>query len=856
MQGRLSQQLKKKLEQFDLRQPYVWKLKLSEADFSELEACIKSCISENGKNEIIQEENAITTLIYMAEWYKRKYLSGSKNELLEGLDLETLWVNTGLSSKAYLYRDANGSRRWEYSIYVLGGLAIQHELSRNDNMKFLKGLCRLYHGEDYTLENIDDQSRAVAFRESIKRKQSLFEYMKEVLNGNMPFCIEDFANPSSDVNRFIATIKAANDEILKVKFRFEWQVIFNSAYTHMNRRLNVWLKPEEVGGTLHQYLRYDRVNLWGVPNPEKQHKLVIYIRFKNGEEVVEPSTMDKPIITYLNTGAAETGFVTFGTPKCAQVKHIPSKKFNLIEIVAKDEAGNEYIAQQQETREFMQLWRVDDFGDTWTSTQNTQKETALVFSNRCKLKDESISDHIIRKCFKDQLYGLTHLWNWFYIYDNVIFTDEYCNEQCLYNRIGYDQITTKLYTDTIKYCSGGKVRYFYIDDPEISIEPDVDEYPLIFGCDDLIVRHFATKDDILNAQPEEDGIAELVEWKQNNGRYSEWNSFDEPSYGQVQLRITVKGKQYSYSVVYLPRICAEKPVIRDYEQTIIRYKSIDKEEHLIQDTIPMDGKVLKPTLTIIYGEGNTYTELNIYRPTLIKEVLFDGKIIDYKEEDDVINIPYIFKDRVQVNDFSRLGYQAYECSNLACIYSEDFLNIKGNANTGWAALAAWNKDAKFRGRLLDSIAPSCINVCFGLSGNDAKWKGEEALVWNYSHDEMPVPCSPTEVPDFGIIFQDLSKNKDLICNYPIQVDDDIWGFDDVEVSIVKCFEVANEAETYFFLMKPLIELQKRNIVNDIYKPLLIMRNNILTDKDKQGLLRFAEEFAFDWAEFNIKLDNE
>ena len=33
-------------------------------------------------------------------------------------------------------------------------------------------------------ENLDEASRAAAFRESIKRQHSLYEYMKEILNPN------------------------------------------------------------------------------------------------------------------------------------------------------------------------------------------------------------------------------------------------------------------------------------------------------------------------------------------------------------------------------------------------------------------------------------------------------------------------------------------------------------------------------------------------------------------------------------------------------------------------------------------------------------------------------------------------
>ena len=66
----------------------------------------------------------------------------------------------------------------------------------------------------------------------------------------------------------------------------------------------------------------------------------------------------------------------------------------------------------------------------------------------------------------------------------------------------------------------------------------------------------------------------------------------------------------------------------------------------------------------------------------------------------------------------------------------------------------------------------------------------------------------------------------------------------MDVSIVKCFEVANDIGTYFFLMKPLMEM--RDIIKELYEPLLEARSGELSEKDKQGLLRLGEEFGFDW----------
>lgn len=777
--------------------------------------------------------------------------------------MKNLWTNSGISKKRYLYQDDSGQKRWLYSIYVLGGLAIQHELNRHDKMKFLKGLCRIYHGENYTLENLDEASRAAAFRESIKRQHSLYEYMKEILNGEMPFHEDDLKDAASDVNRFVATIKAANDEILKVKFRFEWQVIFSPDYTYMTRRLNLWLKPEEVGGGLHQYLRYDRVHLWGVPTPEKQLHLFIYIRFKRGDEVIEPSTMENPIITYLNHSVND--FVAFGVEKGVQIKNIPTSRFDKIEIVVKDDDGNEYLAQTQNTTEYIQLWRQGDYGEVWSSTQNTQKETALLFSNRCKLKDETITEDVYRKRFRDQKFGTTETWNWIYIYDCVSFLDEKGKEINLYNRIGYDQVTTRLYTDTIRYVGGGKVKHYYIDYPDISDEYEVDELPLIFGWEDVIVRHFATKDDILHAQPEEETEAEMIEFKQENGKYAEWTKMDEPPYGEVTLRVTVKGKPLLFTVVYLPRLENESPIKRDFESTLIRYKNVDGTEAELQDEIPMDGNPLSPTLPVRYGEGERYYEVDVYRPTLLKEVMLDGKIIEYLNDEEKLNLPYIFKDRVQLNDFSEKGYQAYECSNLCNIYSQDFINISGNPSVGEAALNAWRNDNHYVGKLLDTMAPESLVVCFGNDQEQSSWKDEQALYWNYDEKTEPEPINTDEDADSkstGVIFQDISTTENLQCNLGMDIDNDPWAWEDIDESVteslLKCFEVANHYGTYFFLMKPLrdMDMDKDKIVSEIYEPLLEKRNGTLTPEDKQGLLRFAEESGFDWQEFNIHIDNE
>ena len=240
----MNNELLHKINAISTAEPYVWRLRLSEAEFKELE----SAVTAVNRDSLLTEEWAKAVIVYMAEWYKRRYKAGLNHDALNlsSTELESVWKSAGFSIKRLVYRDTAGNRRWQYSTYVLGGLAIRHELGRNDKRKFLKAICRLYHHENYTIENLDDEARAISFRESIQREHSLYYYLKEILNGNLPFSEEDLKDASSEVNRFIFEVKTANDEVMRKKFRLEWIVTNRPNNPVLGRKLRLWLKPEEV----------------------------------------------------------------------------------------------------------------------------------------------------------------------------------------------------------------------------------------------------------------------------------------------------------------------------------------------------------------------------------------------------------------------------------------------------------------------------------------------------------------------------------------------------------------------------------------------------------------------------------
>lgn len=832
--GRLSDALKTRIASLDPARPWVWRLMLSPSEFVELESALKS-----GLSGIDEQQWARALLVYVAEWYKRCYQSGNACPLLEtnpSSILEKAWKASGFKWQRFVYTDEGGNYRWLYSTYVLGGLAIRHELGRNDRLRFLKALCRIYHHEDYTLENLEDESRAVSFRQSVKR-HSLHDYMQEILNGNLPFHSEDLADSDSEVNRFILAMRTANDEVMHDKFRLEWVITNAPCYRKMSRALRLWLRPEEVNGGEQQYLRYDRMSLWGIKQPDKLRSLKVGMRFLQNDNPVSDVDWDHAPITFFNTGDAETGFIAIGIVQHATCRDVPATSFDTILVVAYDDEGKEYELQREAAPDILQLWRVSGSPDEWSSRQSAQRDTAVIFSPDWHIHLDSTSDPVERKPFRSKRHGLSEAWGWYIIYDKVTLSRGE-EELTLYNRQGYDRIATHLYLDTIQYVDGGYVKW--VDDEDELL-------PLIFGSNDIIVRHFATKDDITNANPEDDTEIELIEYKQPNGHYVTWTAANQPSYGKVKLRITVKGRPMPFEACFLPRLEGELPIVRDFENCVIRYAAFDGSlvnEHIYRDHIALDNEPLKPTVTLIFGQA----EVEVFRPTLIKEIYLDGQIINYIDDGDELNLPYIFKNRVEIADYSRQGYRRYQCSSFASIYDQRFINIEGNPSSGMAALAAWENGIRYPASLFDEMALDFLFVIFGNTKDDISIVGERYLFWDYSHAHDPVQVTfdnESARNSWGIIFHDLLLEKNLNCRFPLMNDNDTWADEFDNISELDCFLQAVEHEVYFFIFMPLRELSKSDFEAKLYKPLVELRGGNLTDEDLHGLHRFAEEFQID-----------
>lgn len=161
--------------------PYVWELRLSLDDFMQLETAMANSIASHGGDyhHLLTKDFAIVVVMYLAEWYKRYYkgadtMDDNKVLQLTTEELKTLYHLAGIDDRTFVYNASKNpdkkSYRWLESLQVLGGLAVQAELKRDQNDPLLPQLCKIFHGEDIDLDNLKDRNRDVA-RQSIKPLQ-------------------------------------------------------------------------------------------------------------------------------------------------------------------------------------------------------------------------------------------------------------------------------------------------------------------------------------------------------------------------------------------------------------------------------------------------------------------------------------------------------------------------------------------------------------------------------------------------------------------------------------------------------------------------------------------------------------
>lgn len=837
--------LKDKLQRFNPNRPYVWELKVTEDEFLSLESDLRRYTPDASK-----KDDALKILVYLAEWYKRRYTNRAKKDYQKTFggkkpNVEIVWKTLAIDEK-YLYRGENEQKLYLYSTFILSGLAVKFERQKNEK-PFLRALCRIYNKEDESFERVVDSNHSIAFKESIVQGHSLRDFLEAIITSQdnidaLPFAKEDYDNPDTEVALLIELIREINYEVNKSKFRFEWVVTSIPGDNLIDRRLHLWLNPEEKG-KLHQLLRIDRLKKWGFAEPENMCYVRLGVRYLNGNKVIKEPDFNHPELYYRNTGDASIGFICEKVDY-AKCNNVPVVSFDRVQLITWNDDGKELpIPVQEETVDFdtIQLYRMEAGEDEWTTRVSNQKETALLFSDKWIIADSSVDQLFERKTYYNKKVGEGDSASWCYIHASVTIENE-DETRTFYNRQGYDHIVARLYNDTIDYSADGKVMLHYAEDEDS--QEKANPISLIFGKQDIVVYHTETKDGE-DSTCEETEI-QLYEFKKK-GNYTPWTDEDCPEYGYVELRLTIKGKPQLFEAFYLP-----KPIERNLEANTIHYYNI-KEKQVYDDKADIEKairrrQVLEPTVLLNIGTMTCYISVPVFRPVKLKEVCYDGKILMY-DENGKVTIPYILKEYVDVNNYGKDGYHSYSCKDFRNVFVE--LNNSEYRTSGKYTSAIDGKT------FTDGHAPE--GVTFFVRKTLSRNPRLRYCYWDCKKDSKPIPVRDLEtfeLPNGNVLFQDQRRvSHRLQCEY---MEKEATGFAKIKWKgsnendpVFEVYSVASEYNQYFFHFKALRTLAngilegKRDFYEEIFNPLLEYHQHKFSMRDKKELLRFADEFCLD-----------
>lgn len=844
--------------------PYVWELRLSLDEFYKLESAINNSISSHAEkhDHLLTEEFAVIVVMYLAEWYKRFYkgadtMDENKNLSLTSKELEKLYDLAKIDKNTFVYNASKNpdktSFRWQESLQVLGGLAVQAELKRDQNDHLLSSLCKIFHGEDIDLDDFKDRNRAVAFQESIARQHSLYEYLKCILEKdergrrNLPFAPSDTKDENTYIPQLIHKIEEADLIAKKNKFDFEWIINYTGSLNQMVRHLKVKLKPEEIGGGKKQYIGFDRLRQpeWGVEHPEELERINFYLRFKlDGHTIQKESLKDEPLFKYHSTGSERTGFVSVKNEDESIYTNVPVDRFNKVEIVM-HYADTVKVVQTLEVKDYIQVYALPKKSTVFSDRRNSQRPTAVIFSSAYHLTEPYQDLPVVYAHYRN---GDKTSEDYCFcpINDKVIIADSDGHEVMppFFNRNGLYQVVTKKYLKTIKYNENLYVLYQYIDPDD-----DEDEYrdepqmTVLFGRSGLEVRHYPS-----GQTKESEPVTDYdLEWLKD-GRYIDWSK-EEPKQGFVKLRVTVKGivfKPKVYYVPFAPENASQPPIWRDFKNMRICTALEGVED--IQDDIKklLSGEDTGDTKQLKIGTKDARILVEVYRPVIARELSQEGKVIKYYKKGEDIHIPLIDCEQFSVRDFSENGVKEYHVKSRSTVY----YNFPTIDKTG---LSVRNYLQEESSKKLTTDIPLDYLKIYITRADDHP---TDLYAWNYK-DEPTSVSSSSELKESGIVFQSLKDNpspRHYALPTIVNNDDDDWGDEDwgdevtePEISAIDCFLTVAEHHVYFFLFNPLIKaIGDRSQIREIFLPLLKKRDYKLTDADISNLYLFAVQFHFDW----------
>jgi hypothetical protein len=823
-------------------EPYVWRLKMSKTAFDEIAKNLDASIKSHSKDTryLLTGEFAPCVMVYIAEWYKRCYDNAQSESLLKDFDTQewqAIWEHCGFPKEKYVYQQEGGTHRWKESLFVLGGLAQPFRLQQNGEL--LLKLCQLYHDEDIPIETLSGINGSIAFRQSISNEHSLYWFFNQILSGNPPYDEEELRDPNSGSSLLIKAIKDADKKAREEKFRFNWLIRNVPEREHMHRRLKIALKPEEAGGKYRQYISYGRVRQWGIQHPEDVSRILFSLQFRDEADIVKAYDFEHPLFVFSNRGVEADNFVCWSTADEVVANHIPVQQFTSVQLWAKaDDAEPRPVPKAFEFKDPLQVFKRRQEQYEWEDRTNNQADTAVLFSDNWQEITANGHLHMSRKAFFDREEGESIPYNWCNIFESIKLRSG--NRTLSFDsQKGKDIVFPTCYPNDIKYEESFTVEHHYMekfDEEDEEGAEIVEHIPILFGLQNIVCRHFESKDDIVGRECKPISVMHKV------GReYVMVENTEDLTIGVKKLRVQVTDVSSSdITVFYVPWSKHQgSPVVRDFEKNEVRVAGVT-----VQNDYQRDHKEYAPCIEVRLGSNEDYIVVNVYRPQNLIELYHNDKLIEYHDNrGDVIKIPLMLCREFRVRDYGREGVKEYDCRRLMELYPSIYsltLNAYYGLKPDWH-LQSINADAPF----------NYLRLCFfDRNGQeDGNW-----VALDSNGTQFIAPSAIAEWRGPGLIFDSLMSPLCLHYRERIErrrvggIGNQINAF----VSSLETYDIAAKHRAYFFMFDKIGKLNEtvRNgrMIDDILLPIIERSEGRITDKEIRDLQRFAFEFQFNWSD--------
>jgi len=736
----------------------------------------------------------------------------------------------------YVYKgDSNDC--WLNSLYVLGGLPINYT-SINLNHLY-DSIFKAMNGDSEALLS-EKNFNSTTFIESLKEGGSLFEFVSSIVEREYPFNKNDIEN-SEKIKSFIDRVNEGKKRNLSEKFHFDWIVYYDNVSNLAERKLRITLAPE-FNGELHSFVSYRRMESdWGIINPKSIPVFKIKCKFDENDVFT--------IIKFTNqyngyfTGWLSQGYVDIDNLKIPQ-SYIDSVKL-FVSYKNNSEEKMTLVQDYYNKSHYLQLYKTDqDY--VWKSSIKSGDETAVIFRNDLQLANNNLSSKLLLFGREDNV----DRYNWCSFNDVCILLNDDGKEIEISRRGCAIEIQPTIKDNTIIYNSG-KVRY---------LSNGIEEYiPLIMGSDGFKVILF--EGDSTIEIPQND--YRLLYKTPDSLYYREW---DNPNQGLVKLKVEYQGRVSIIDAYYLPG-SFKTSIRRNNDKNELCFcpqiKNIKIGNSILsKNTFYDDSKANKyeDTIKCLIGTQEEYVELNIYRPSYRRVLSFNNKpIFVTSDRNKIIEIPIVNSDCMSIHTIDAQGKSATLRQNVGfCDFEEEVSWIKANIN-----LSIIQNNIKY----VVGYQSKDFGIEVGKVNVSREFKTEYSFYyWSMRKEDSPIKLN-TNYDDeneimtlekkyhqkSGIIFQSL-KNLDppkywlphinkVKSEYEFKTDNE---------TNIKCIDIAIEHHIYFKMFEPLYSIiqessgLKDNVIVDLFYNYAQSKNNQITEKEYEGLHRFADEFMFDW----------